>query len=220
MDTHELNVWNKLFSSALDIAGASPGTTHDTLNVLLSKISDVLQWVSQIQSAVFFFHALVSGYSLKTCTTLLPLLLPHLHFDPSNTLHLELLDVINGSLVKMYPPTSEDIVVALPILKGVARALERCESENTVKFLVILKDGLGLWIRDEARALPESDHSSIVRCSLICFHFTWTPFLWNRFIQSIVPPSLCLPSYHRLSIHYKYSPPSFLPHLSAWDIRP
>lgn len=43
MDTHELNVWNKLFSSALDIAGASPGTTHDTLNVLLSKISDVLQ---------------------------------------------------------------------------------------------------------------------------------------------------------------------------------
>jgi len=43
MDTHELNVWNKLFSLALDIASASPGTTHDTLNVLLSKISDVLQ---------------------------------------------------------------------------------------------------------------------------------------------------------------------------------
>ena len=118
-----------------------------------------------------FFHALVSGNSLKTCTTLLPLLLQHLHFNSSNTLQLEFLDVINGSLVKMYPPTSEDIVVALPILKGVARAVEGCESENIVKFLVILKDGLGLWIRDEAKALPESDHTTIVRCFLICFHF-------------------------------------------------
>ena len=118
-----------------------------------------------------FFHALVSGNSLKTCTTLLPLLLPHLHFNSSNTLQLEFLDVINGSLVKMYPPTSEDIVIALPILKGVARAVEGCESENIVKFLVILKDGLGLWIRDEAKALPESDHNTIVRCFLICLYF-------------------------------------------------
>lgn len=123
-----------------------------------------------------FFHAPVSGYSLKNYNVLLPLLLPHLHFNPSNTLHLEFLDIINGSLVKMYPPTSEDIVVALPILKGVARAIEGCESENIVKFLVILRDCLALWIRDEAQALLESDHSTIVRCYLICFYFLWTLF--------------------------------------------
>lgn len=43
MDTHELDVWNKLFSLALDIASVSSGTSHDTLNVLLGKLSDILQ---------------------------------------------------------------------------------------------------------------------------------------------------------------------------------
>ena len=43
MDTHEFDVWNKLFSLALDIASASSGTSHDALNVLLRKLSNVLQ---------------------------------------------------------------------------------------------------------------------------------------------------------------------------------
>lgn len=42
MDSHELDVWTKLFSLALDLASASFGTSHDALNVLLSKLSDVL----------------------------------------------------------------------------------------------------------------------------------------------------------------------------------
>lgn len=103
---------------------------------------------------------------------MLPLLLPHLRFNPSDTLHLDFLNVINELLIKMYPSTPEDLVVILPILEGVARAVEGCESEVIVKFLVILRDGLGLWIRDEARNLLESDHNKIVRCSLINFHFS------------------------------------------------
>lgn len=161
MDPHEVDVWNKLFNVALDIAHTSSGMPHDTLNA--------------------FFHKLGGDVThLKACPSLIPFLLQHLHFNPANLLHLDFLSIINELLVKMYPPTPEDHIVALPILEGLARVVQSCEGNVVARLLAVLKDGLGLWIRDEAKTLLESEHTSVVR-SIYCASLT---------TLSTLPPSL------------------------------
>ncbi|KAJ3567736.1 hypothetical protein NP233_g6170 [Leucocoprinus birnbaumii] len=161
MDAHEVEVWNRKFTTAIEIANASSGTPHDTLNALFRKLSGDIP-------------------NLKNCPSLISLLLPHLHFTPTSLLHLDFLGIANELLMKMYPPTPEDHVIALPILEGLGHVVKSCEGDAIVRMLAVLKDGLGFWIKDEVKTLLDSEHASIVR-SIYCASLD---------VLSTLPPSL------------------------------
>lgn len=63
----------------------------------------------------------------------------------------------------MYPPTMpEDHVLVLSVLEGVAKVIGACEPDDLVRVLVVLKEGLGVWTRDEGKVLLEQEHTTIV----------------------------------------------------------
>lgn len=88
-------------------------------------------------------------------------------FNEDDALHLDLLLVVNESLIRLYPPAPEDHILAMSILDGVAHIISSLDEKNVARLLSSLKDGLCIWIRDDNKSLLEQEHNILVRIYLV-----------------------------------------------------
>lgn len=101
-------------------------------------------------------------YSLQLSPGVVSVLLSHFCFKVDDVSHRDLLRAVNRILGNLYPPTPEGLVLATPLLAGVARLVASSKENDVLPLLSSLKDGLCVWIGDENKSLLEHEHAILV----------------------------------------------------------
>jgi hypothetical protein len=101
-----------------------------------------------------------SSLSLLSSTRISDLLLANLDIADTRTVPVSLCELINDTLTSIYPPTEQNKLPSVWLLRTLTRILGACPIELIEQLLECVQDGLCRWISDESQALTEQEYNA------------------------------------------------------------
>ena len=96
--------------------------------------------------------------SLLSSTRISDLLLSHLDIADARTLPQALCELVNETLDNSYPPSEQNKLPMIWLLRTLTRTLDACPVELVEQLLDSVQDGLRRWISDENEVMTEQEY--------------------------------------------------------------
>ena len=91
------------------------------------------------------------------------LLVSNINFSPSEPVPEELFVIIGDILQHLYPPQTHDLHDSLQFLIALKAIIIACPPSLFLPVLMIIQNGLCIWIVDKEEAVPDTSYNDAVR---------------------------------------------------------
>lgn len=91
------------------------------------------------------------------------LILSHLDISEARRLPEEVFKFVNDTLLRSYPPPTNDLVPSMWLTRSVTRTMDVCPTKVSRSLFETLQHGLAVWIADEFDVISAEDYAFNVR---------------------------------------------------------